>query len=114
MRADGFNNGLQLHSTVIQIGDTMRVGVLKEVEGENRVSIVPGSLKKLKKMGFEVVIETGAGIILSSDYGGSRLQFLFYNSSRRRRAYGECQRSYLGSLDLSASGGFSTKIKSQK
>ena len=71
MRADGFNNGLQLHSTVIQIGDTMRVGVLKEVEGENRVSIVPGSLKKLKKMGFEVVIETGAGIIShnsDSDY----------------------------------------------
>jgi len=39
----------------------MRVGVLKEVEGENRVSIVPGSLKKLNKLGFEVVIETGAG-----------------------------------------------------
>ena len=49
----------------------MRVGVLKEVEGENRVSIVPGSLKKLKKMGFEVVIESGAGIIShnsDSDY----------------------------------------------
>jgi len=41
----------------------MRLGVLKEVEGENRVSIVPGSLKKLKKMGFEVVVETGAGTI---------------------------------------------------
>ena len=39
----------------------MRVGVLKEVEGENRVSIVPSSLKKLNKLGFEVVIETGAG-----------------------------------------------------
>ena len=41
----------------------MRVGVLKEAEGENRVSIVPGSLKKLKKLGFEVVVETGAGTI---------------------------------------------------
>ena len=71
MRADGFNNGLQLDSIVIQIGDTMRIGVLKEVEGENRVSIVPGSLKKLKKMGFDVVVESGAGIIShnsDSDY----------------------------------------------
>ena len=41
----------------------MRVGVLKEPEGENRVSIVPSSIKKLKKMGFEVVVETGAGTI---------------------------------------------------
>ncbi|HIG34407.1 MAG TPA: NAD(P) transhydrogenase subunit alpha [Candidatus Poseidoniales archaeon] len=41
----------------------MRVGVLKEAEGENRVSIVPGSLKKLNKFGFEVVVETGAGTI---------------------------------------------------
>jgi len=41
----------------------MRLGVLKEPEGENRVSIVPGSLKKLKKMGFEVLVEKGAGAI---------------------------------------------------
>ena len=40
----------------------LRVGVLKEVEGENRVSIVPGSLKKLNKLGFQVVVESGAGI----------------------------------------------------
>ena len=39
----------------------MRVGVLKEIDGESRVSIVPGSLKKLNKLGFEVVVETGAG-----------------------------------------------------
>ncbi len=39
----------------------LRVGVLKEVEGENRVSIVPGSLKKLNKLGFQVVVESGAG-----------------------------------------------------
>jgi len=41
----------------------VRIGVLKEVDGENRVSIVPGSLKKLKKIGFEVVVEKGAGAI---------------------------------------------------
>ena len=52
----------------------MRLGVLKENEGENRVSIVPGSLKKLKKMGFEVVVEAGAGTIShnsDSDYENS-------------------------------------------
>ena len=52
----------------------MRLGVLKENEGENRVSIVPGSLKKLKKMGFEVVVEAGAGSIShnsDSDYENS-------------------------------------------
>ena len=52
----------------------MRLGVLKEIEGENRVSIVPGSLKKLKKMGFEVVVEVGAGTIShnsDSDYENS-------------------------------------------
>lgn len=41
----------------------VRIGVLKEVDGENRVSIVPGSLKKLKKIGFEVVVEKGAGSV---------------------------------------------------
>ena len=41
----------------------MRLGVLKEIDGENRVSIVPGSIKKLKKMGFEVVVESGSGAI---------------------------------------------------
>ena len=38
----------------------MRLGVLKESGDERRVSIVPGSLKKLEKMGFEVFIESGA------------------------------------------------------
>ena len=40
----------------------MKIGVPKEPEGETRVAIVPGSLKKLAKAGFEVVIESGAGI----------------------------------------------------
>ena len=40
----------------------MKLGVLKEPEGETRVAIVPTSMKKLLKAGFEVIIESGAGI----------------------------------------------------
>ena len=40
----------------------MKLGVLKEPEGETRVAIVPSSMKKLLKAGFEVVVESGAGI----------------------------------------------------
>ncbi|MEE3232373.1 MAG: NAD(P) transhydrogenase subunit alpha, partial [Candidatus Thermoplasmatota archaeon] len=36
-------------------------GVLLEPEGENRVAIVPNSVSKLGKAGFEVLIESGAG-----------------------------------------------------
>jgi len=36
--------------------------VLKEPDNESRVGLVPSSLRKLKKSGFEVVVETGAGI----------------------------------------------------
>ena len=39
----------------------MRLGVLKEPLHENRVSIVPASVKKLTKLGFNVVVEHGAG-----------------------------------------------------
>ena len=41
----------------------MRIGVVKESQGESRVAIVPGSMKKLKKAGFEVVIESGSGVL---------------------------------------------------
>ncbi len=41
----------------------MRIGVIKESQGESRVAIVPGSMKKLKKAGFEVVIESGSGVL---------------------------------------------------
>ncbi len=44
----------------------MKIGVPMEPEGETRVAIVPGSMKKLSKAGFEVVIESGAG--LSANY----------------------------------------------
>jgi NAD(P) transhydrogenase subunit alpha len=52
----------------------MRLGVLKEPEGEDRVAIVPKSLRKLGKTGFEIVIESGAGIAanhLDADYAES-------------------------------------------
>ena len=40
----------------------MRLGVLKEPEGETRVAIVPKSLRKLNKSGFEVIVESKAGV----------------------------------------------------
>lgn len=40
----------------------MRLGVLKEPEGEMRVALVPNSIPKLSKSGFEVLIEKDAGI----------------------------------------------------
>ena len=40
----------------------MKIGVPKEPENESRVAIVPGSMKKLMKAGFEVLVEKGAGV----------------------------------------------------
>ena len=39
----------------------MKLGVLLEPDGENRVAIVPGSVKKLMKKGLEIFVESGAG-----------------------------------------------------
>jgi H+-translocating NAD(P) transhydrogenase subunit alpha len=39
----------------------MKIGVPMEPEGESRVAIIPGSMKKLIKSGFEVIVEKGAG-----------------------------------------------------
>ena len=39
----------------------MRIGVITESEGESRVAIVPSSIKKLAKSGYEVAIQEGAG-----------------------------------------------------
>jgi NAD(P) transhydrogenase subunit alpha len=39
----------------------MRLGVVLESDFETRVSIVPNSIPKLLKMGFEVIVEDGAG-----------------------------------------------------
>ena len=40
----------------------MLMGVPKEPDYETRVSIVPGSIAKLGKIGFKVVVESGAGL----------------------------------------------------
>lgn len=40
----------------------MLLGVITEPDGENRVAIVPNSIKKLKKSGFDVLVESGAGV----------------------------------------------------
>ena len=50
----------------------MKLGVLKEPAGENRVSIVPNSFKKLDKLGFEITVESGAGEI--SHYSDNEYQ----------------------------------------
>ena len=40
----------------------MRLGVLREPEGEMRVALVPNSIPKLSKSGFDVLIEEEAGL----------------------------------------------------
>ena len=50
----------------------MRLGVLKEPDGENRVSVIPNSYKKLNKLGFELTVESGAGEI--SHYSDNEYQ----------------------------------------
>lgn len=40
----------------------MKIGVLKEIyPGEKRVAATPDTIKKLKQLGFDVIIESGAG-----------------------------------------------------
>ena len=39
----------------------MIIGILKETGTENRVAILPGEVVALKKMGINVLVETGAG-----------------------------------------------------
>ena len=40
----------------------MKLGVLVEDGDETRVAIVPNSVPKLMKLGFEVYVESGAGV----------------------------------------------------
>ncbi|KAH7649836.1 pyridine nucleotide NAD(P) transhydrogenase alpha plus beta subunit [Cryptosporidium bovis] len=40
---------------------TMSIGILKELENEKLVSVSPNYVKKLRKLGFRVLVETGAG-----------------------------------------------------
>jgi NAD(P) transhydrogenase subunit alpha len=49
----------------------MRIAVTREVEAEPRVAATPETVKKMKALGAEVAVETGAGVksgILDSDY----------------------------------------------
>ena len=46
--------------------------MLKEPVGENRVSVIPNSFKKLSKLGFELAVESGAGEI--SHYSDNEYQ----------------------------------------
>lgn len=52
----------------------MKIGIPLEPEDETRVAIVPSSMKKLSKAGFEVYVEKGAGLKANysdSDYSES-------------------------------------------
>ena len=40
----------------------MKLGILKEPEGEMRVPVVPNSIPKLTKSGLELLVENGAGL----------------------------------------------------
>ena len=57
----------------------MKLGVLKEPVGENRVSVVPNSYKKLNKLGFELTVESGAGEI--SHYSDNEYQSIGFTVS---------------------------------
>ncbi len=50
----------------------MKLGVITEPEGENRVAIVPNSIPKLSKAGFKVLVESGAGS--SSSYSDAEYE----------------------------------------
>ena len=39
----------------------MFVGILKESGSENRVAMLPGEAASLRKLGVEVMVESGAG-----------------------------------------------------
>ena len=57
------NNQLQTDATEVSSTKVAkRIGVPKEIaEGERRVAATPDTAKKLQKLGFEVLVESGAG-----------------------------------------------------
>ena len=62
----------------------MKLGVPKEPEGETRVGIVPSSMKKLSRAGFEVFIEAGAGLAANyndSDYEAAGAKIVTRNEA---------------------------------
>ncbi|MEL6647364.1 MAG: NAD(P)(+) transhydrogenase (Re/Si-specific) subunit alpha, partial [Pseudomonadota bacterium] len=58
----------------------MKIGTPKEVlEGENRVAMTPDSALQLQKLGYECVIEAGAGLAAGfndNDYKDAGVQVL--------------------------------------
>lgn len=64
----------------------MRLGVLKEPDGENRVSIVPSSYKKLSKLGFDLLVESGSGDI--SHHHDDEYESLGFKVSSREEVLG--------------------------
>lgn len=66
----------------------MEIGVPKEPANESRVAIVPGSMKKLIKAGFEVLIEKGAGI--NANYSDEQYEDLGAKVVSRKKAL-ECE-----------------------
>ena len=66
----------------------MRIGVPKEPDNEARVAIVPGSMKKLIKSGFEVLIEKGAGV--RANYSDAQYEELGAKLVSRKEAL-ECE-----------------------
>ena len=62
----------------------MKLGVPKEPEGETRFGIVPSSMKKLSRAGFEVFIEAGAGLAANyndSDYEAAGAKIVTRNEA---------------------------------
>ena len=62
----------------------MKLGVITEPEGENRVAIVPNSIPKLSKAGFKVLVESGAGS--SSSYSDAEYESKGGNITSRDEA----------------------------
>ena len=52
----------------------MKIGVPMEPEGETRVAIVPGSMKKLQKSGFEVIVEKAQASLLIIQIQNTQMQ----------------------------------------
>jgi H+-translocating NAD(P) transhydrogenase subunit alpha len=55
-------NHFILHLPELNIKKTMTIGVLKEIAGERRVSLLPESVATLVKMNVTMLVESGAGM----------------------------------------------------
>ena len=73
---------------LIEEKTSISLGVPKEPEGESRVGLVPSSLRKLTRAGFEVYIQEGAGH--SANYSDQEYVDAGANVVSRERVF-ECQ-----------------------